>query len=247
MTANRHILLLAGAGEGRDIAERLQGDARFRVTASEHVPDRTHGPLPVSGRTGGFGGAQGFQDYLESANIDAVVDATHPFAHRMSARTAALCAQSGIAYLQVLRAPWVPGPGEVWTEVADEAAAAALIRPGERVFTTTGRAALGGFARLAPDCLCVRQIRPGQLPQGFEGAHQICDSGPFSVEDELETFRRLSIDVLVARNTGGEVSRTKLDAARILGLRVILIARPPLLEVARVGTSDAAMKWLEML
>lgn len=251
MTAPRpfrpHLLLLAGAGEGRAIAHALSAQDSFRVTASMHHPPRSLGPLPVPTRYGGFCGAEGFCAFLKAEGIDAVLDATHPFAHRISARTVDICASRGLPYAQVLRPPWVAGPGDIWQEVADETTACALLRPGQNVFTTTGRATLDGFRGFRGDRLFVRQIIEGAAPSDMPFVSLVPGAGPFSVADEKATFSRLRIDRLVVKNSGGVPSRTKLDAARELRLPVILLKRPPQPEATRLASVDEALQWVAAL
>lgn len=245
--ARVRLLLLAGSGEAREIASALADRADLSVIASLLHPPRAFGPLAVPQRLGGFGGAEGFRTFLRDQGVTAVLDATHPFAHRISARTADICAELGVAYRQVLRPPWRPGPGDHWTEVPDEAAAAALIQPGQRVFTTTGRATQARFGPLPDVKLFVRRLRHDLPEPPMTGVTYIPDEGPFSVDDELETFRRLNIDVLVAKNSGGLASQSKLDAARRLGLPVILIARPAQPRGEKLETVAAALNWVDSL
>jgi precorrin-6A/cobalt-precorrin-6A reductase len=242
-----HLLLLAGSGEGRAIASALAGRNGRRVTASLLHAPRAFGPLAVPTRLGGFGGAEAFRAFLEDHRIDAVLDATHPFAHRISARTAQICTEAGLPFAQVLRPAWVAGPGDAWQEVPDEAAACALIAPGERVFTTTGRATLEGFRGFPGDRLFVRQMQDRAAPADMPFARIVPGAGPFSAEAEHRTFRRLGIDRLVVKNSGGAPSRTKLDAARDLGLPVILLARPPQAVARPLQSVEAALDWVAAL
>lgn len=245
-----HLLLLAGSGEGREIAQALCATAQIRLSVSSHVSPRLPFPKGVGHRIGGFGGDAGMRTYLEAEGITAVLDATHPFADRISARVARLCDEMGLPSACVLRPPWGPEAGDDWCEVADVTAAAARIAPGQRVFTTTGRASLTGFAGCAAGHMFVRRLLPrtGSNPQmDMSCVTYVDDIGPFSVKDEVDTLRRLQIDVLVVKNSGGAASRTKLDAARQLGLPVILIARPPPPPGLILGEVSAALAWVDAL
>ena len=84
------LLLLAGTSDARRIA---QGLAETDVTTIASLAGVTRQPidLPCETRVGGFGGQDGFRLYLQTANIDAVVDANHPFAARMSQTAATIC------------------------------------------------------------------------------------------------------------------------------------------------------------
>lgn len=237
-----HLLLLAGSGESRELAACLA--PLGRVTASLLGQPRTFGPLPVPTRTGGFGGEAGLERYLADHGVTAVLDATHPFAVQIGHNAAAVCARMGLPYARVLRPPWRPGPGEVWTEVATEAEVRDHLRLGDRVFTTTGRATLEALAMGVPVRFLVRRMTRDTPPDHLKNVEYIIGKGPFSVDQEVENLTRARADVLVARNAGGAPSRSKLEAAHALNLKVILIARPPQPPGLRLETVQEALDWV---
>jgi len=237
------ILLLAGTGEARILATAL---AQAGVTAIASFAGATRNPavmdLPV--HTGGFGSAQGFSNYLKAHAIDRILDATHPFAHRISARSAATAATLGIDYLQLLRPPWSPQEGDNWTFLTNERAAADHIPKGATVFLATGRQTLDRFSNLTGRHLICRQIDPPDHPFPFANGAFLVGRPPFSVTDEITLFQRLGVDWLVVKNAGGSASATKLEAARSLGIKVAMIERPPQPDCARVATVEEAMAWV---
>ena len=243
MTRPAHLLLLAGSGEGRVLASAL-AKMPMRVTASLVQPDHWSGPLPVPTRAGGFGGAAGFAEFLDAEHITAVLDATHPFAARISERSYEMCRERGIPYLALDRDEWTPGAGDQWTcvDTADEAAE--LTHPGSRVFVTTGRETLAAFTDL-PDChFFFRRLAASGPASEAPGITYVYGVGPFSVEDEVATLRALNIDLLICKNAGGTLSRTKLDAARELGLPVILLRRPQPTGAPSVQSVEDALDWV---
>lgn len=241
------VLLLAGSGEARQLAGALAAMPGVAATASlagaTHMPAR----LPLPTRVGGFGGAGPFGAYLRAERIGAVIDATHPFAARISRRSAAVCAEAGVAYLQVLRPPWLPRPGDRWHLPRDAAEAVARIPAGATVFLATGRQTLDDFAGLRAACVHVRQIDPPDRPFPFARGGWVVGRPPFSVDDEIALFRRLGIDWLVVKNAGGRASASKLDAARALGLDVAMLRRPRQPAAPRVASVAAALDWLRRL
>ena len=238
------LLILGGTGEARRIAERLQGaDAIMSLAGATRTPEQQ--ALPT--RIGGFGGAEGFAAFLKDKEISAVLDATHPYAHRITARTAKICAEKGIPYLQFLRPGWDKEPGDNWTEIATEEEAATHIAPGAVVFLGTGRQTLDRFANLVGREVICRQIDPPTKPFPFPGGRYLVGRPPFSVEDEVALFRQLGVDWLVVKNAGGAASRTKLTAARMLGIPVLMLARPQQGAWPRVETVDAALDWVKAL
>ena len=52
------------------------------------------------------------------------------------------------------------------------------------------------------------------------------DRGPFGVESERTLMARHRIDVLVTRDSGGQTSEAKLEAARALHIPVVMVERP---------------------
>ena len=238
------LLLLGGTGEARQIAEHLRGqDAVISLAGATRNPEAQ--ALPT--RIGGFGGEDGFRAYLRDANITAVLDATHPFAHRITARTAQVCRTQELPYVQFLRPPWKPEPGDRWIEIAAEHEAAEHIPTGAVVFLGTGRQTLHRFANLKGREVICRQIDPPERPFPFEGGRFLVGRPPFSVEDEVALFSDLGVDYLVVKNAGGAPSRTKLTAARLLGIPVLMIARPPRGDWPVVETVAEVLAWVRAL
>ncbi len=239
------ILLLAGTGEARAIAAALAGQG-MPVVASLAGAVRQPLPLNVPTRIGGFGGEAGFLAYLDAARISAVIDATHPFATRITPRTARICAARRLPYLRIERPGWQAGPQDHWTLIDAEYDAAAHIPDGQTVFLATGRQTLGLYAGLAGSTLYCRQIDPAEMPFPYPKGGFIIGRPPFSVQAETDLFQRLGITWLIAKDAGGVENRTKLDAARDLGIKVLLIRRPATAG-PKVETVQAALDWAARL
>ncbi|MEV6595591.1 cobalt-precorrin-6A reductase [Actinoplanes sp. NPDC051346] len=231
------LLVLGGTTEGRALA------ARVPVISS--LAGRTSRPLlpPGEVRIGGFGGVDGLVRYLRAERIDAVVDATHPFAATMSGHAAAATSQAGVPLLVLRRPGWTSQPGDVWHRVPDLPAAAALVPAlGERVFLTTGRQSIAAFAALDECWFLSRSVEQptDPMPRRLE---VLLDRGPFTVDAEIALLRQHRIDVLVTKDSGGTTA--KLDAARARGLPVVMVNRPPLpAGVPTAATVDEAVSWL---
>lgn len=238
------VLLLSGTREARDVAAWLETSGIAAVASFAGV---TRGPLlpEIETRVGGFGGEAGFRSYLSEAGITHIVDATHPFAARISERTARVAMALGLDYLQLLRPPWEPETGDTWTPLSSEEEAAEHIVPGSRVFLATGRQTLLRFSALAHCTLICRQIDPPTAPFPFPNGAYLIGRPPFSIEDEIALFRRLEIDWLVVKNAGGASSATKLTAARALGLPVAMIARPAQPPGEKAASVEEAISWIK--
>ena len=121
------------------------------------------------------------------------------------------------------------------------------IEAGSTVFLATGKPTSVGFANLAACRLICRQIDHADEAFPFPNGEYLIGRPPFSIADEIALFRRLAIDWVVIKNAGGEASRSKLIAARELGLRVAMIKRPEMPDAPRVHTVDAALDWVRDL
>lgn len=240
------LLLLAGTGEAKTIAKTLF-DEGFDAVASLAGATRAPAPLALPTRSGGFGGAEQFDAYLSDQKIDAVLDATHPFADRISNRTARICAARSVPYCQLLRPAWEPGPDDDWTLLDCEEEAAQHVPNGSTVFLATGRQTLHRFANLSHCTLICRQIDSPDGPFPFPNGQFQLGRPPFSVEDEIALFKELEVDWLIAKNAGGSIPRTKLDAARHLGIHVGLLRRPEQPDGTKVETVAAALDWVRAL
>lgn len=236
------LLLLAGTAEARQLSEALAADG-IAAVASLAGAVRAPQELALPTFSGGFGGAAGFEAFIEATGITAVLDATHPYAVRITARTSEICAARGIPYLRLDRPAWAPQPGDRWTMIDAEEDAAAHVPPGATVFLATGRQTLSRFANLRVARVICRQIEPPGGPFPFEGGEFLIGRPPFPLAAEVDLFRALAVDVLVVKNAGGTASRPKLDAARSLGLPVLMIRRPPRPAAPVVETIGDALDW----
>lgn len=236
------ILLLAGTAEARAVARAL-AQSGPPVLASLAGATREPEPLPVRTRHGGFGGTEGFREVLAQEGISKVLDATHPFAHRITDRTSEICRAMAVPYLQLLRPPWQPEDGDNWTPIDTPEDAAAIIDPGATVFLATGRQGLDRFAGLTGREVICRQIDPPDTPFPFPGGRYLTGRPPFTEAEETELFQALGIDWLVVKNAGGQSSRSKLDAARVLGIKVAMLARPRRPDAPMVETVAEAIAW----
>jgi precorrin-6A/cobalt-precorrin-6A reductase len=225
------VLILGGTSEARALAGSLPG-----LTVISSLAGRTTAPLLPAGevRIGGFGGAEGLAAFVRTRRIAILVDATHPFAARISANAAAASAATGVPLLVLRRPGWISQPGDDWRRVRDLGEAAALVAGlGERVFLTTGRQEIAAFAGVDGCWFLARSVEPPEppMPQRLE---VLLDRGPYTLDGERELLAKHRIDVLVSKDSGGPAA--KLEAARERGIPVILVDRPP----APAGTKTAS-------
>lgn len=245
MTQKTKILVLSGSGEARRIIDLLHQDQSVTVVASLSGATRQPKSLPVETRRGGFGGYDAQKAYILDEGYDLVIDATHPFAAKISERTSNICREISIPYLHVRRSGWVAEMGDHWTMLDRAEDAEKYVPVGSTVFLATGRSTLESFANLSGRKLICRQIDPPDGDFPFENGSYLVGNPPFSVMDEENLFARLGVDFLIVKNAGGMPSRTKLDAARKLGIEVLMLTRPPLPDGEFVKSVDEAVSWVK--
>jgi precorrin-6A/cobalt-precorrin-6A reductase len=240
------VLILGGTSEGRQLAEQLAADGRYRTllsyagrTESLQRPDTAH-------RVGGFGGSEGLAAFVRAQGFDALVDTTHPFAARISANAVAAAERAEVPLIRLVRAPWQAVPGDRWAEVESmQAAAEALGSTPRRVFLTVGRLEIAAFARAPQHDYLVRAV--DAFDTGLPRARVLAARGPFALADERQLLERERIELLVSKNAGTRATYPKLEAARALGIGVVMVQQPPLPSAREVGTLGEVVSWLDGL
>ena len=238
------VLVLGGTTDGRELATRLL-DAGVQVTSS--LAGRVADVRPPEGdvRIGGFGGIAGLVDYLRSRAVCAVVDATHPFAERITAHAVEACALAGIPLVRVARPSWSArsdAAGWNWVDGLGEAQVRAE-GLGRRVFLAIGRQDLDQFASWNDRYVLARVITAPEptLPASWE---VISARGPFRREEEVDLMRSRGIHVLVTKDSGGPTA-AKLDAAALLNIPVVVVRRPPVpAGLTTVASVTEAVSWV---
>ncbi|MFJ8193757.1 cobalt-precorrin-6A reductase [Streptomyces sp. NPDC096094] len=242
-----HVLILGGTTEARRLAAEL---ARSGVRVTTSLAGRVTRPGSLAGevRTGGFGGPDGLAAWLREQHVDALVDATHPFAGTITANAVLAAAATGTPAVILRRPGWQAGPGDHWHPAASLAEAADLLPGlGRRVLLTTGRLGLAAFAQLPDHHFVARSVEPPEPPLPPD-TRVLLARGPFTEADETALLRDHRIDVLVTKDSGGAATAAKLTAARELALPVVVVRRPPLPRGAdAVSDVPAVLERLERL
>ena len=236
------VLILGGTAEARELAARLFRDG---VAVTSSLAGRVANPrLPVGEvRVGGFGGPDALARWLTEHDVAAIVDATHPFAERISASAATAAPAAGVPLLRLERPGWSERPGDRWHWADDlDAAAASIAGVGQRVLLTTGRQGLAAFEAVDRAWFLIRCVDPPDPP--LPPRHELLlDRGPYTLDGELALLARHAIDLVITKDSGGKHTEAKLDAARERGLAVIVVRRPPRSVAPTVSTVEDAVDW----
>jgi precorrin-6A/cobalt-precorrin-6A reductase len=238
------VLILGGTTEANQLVAMLANDARFDAVLSYAGRTERPTPPPIPWRVGGFGGVDGLTNYLRDENIARVVDATHPFAAQMSAHAIAACAIANVPLLALERLPWQRLPRDRWIQVDDFTAAAEALGPSpRRVFLGIGRMQLAPFASHPQHFYLVRLVDPPRAPLPLP-AELIVARGPFDLAGDRVMLADHRIDIVVARDAGGDGAFAKIEAARALGLPVVMVRRPSIPARDKVETVGEVLRWL---
>ncbi len=237
------VLILGGTAEGRALARDLVVDGTAVVSSlAGRVSDPALPPGEV--RIGGFGGPGGLATFLRQREITTIVDATHPFAARMSAHAALASRAAGVPLVRLSRPGWAAHPSSgTWHWVRELAGARSTAETlGTHPFLTTGRQSLPAFESWTERPVLIRLVEPPEvsLPASWR---VIYSRGPYARDTELRLMREHGVDVLVTKDSGGTHTVAKLDAAAELGLPVVILRRPPaepgVTTVSDVGSARA--------
>jgi precorrin-6A/cobalt-precorrin-6A reductase len=238
------LLILGGTAEAAELAARLAVEPRLETVTS--LAGLTQLPTPLAGRTrrGGFGGPDGLAATLRDERFDALIDATHPFAARIAAHAAEAANAAGVPRVRLLRPPFPRTDGDRFVPVADMAAAAEALPQGARVFLAAGRRELAPFAARRDLWCLVRMIEPPAAGDTLPAGEVVIGRPPPDAESEIALLIAHRIGWIVSKDSGGRAG-AKIEAARRLGLPVVLVERPPQPAGPTVETVEAAIAWAE--
>jgi len=231
------ILILGGTAEARQVAGVLaaRGDCDVVLSLAGRIGNPIGQGVPV--RIGGFGGVEGLAAYLKETAVGLRIDATHPYAARISANAAYAADEAGVPLLALRRPGWERTDGDRWTEVDDVAGAVRVLGGAPRhVFLTLGRQDVHAFEAAPQHYYLMRSVDPVEPPLALPNLETILARGPFETADELALLERRGIDALVSKNSGGAATYGKIAAARALGIEVVMVRRPALPEVPSAPT-----------
>lgn len=222
------IWLVGGTSESRDVAHLLsQHRIPWLATVTRESARRLYRDLPGTVRVGLLT-PDNLTAFLHRENIQAVVDASHPFAAEVSQ----LAMSARCPYLRYDRPRVSLHPDTlVFPDFAS------LLQPeyleNRRVLLTVGVKALPDFrpwcdraqlwARILPSPTSIEQGRAA----GFAGDRLIPQRLPVTLEEERQLWQHLGVDTVVAKAAGKASGLdVKQAVAQALGVRLLVVDRP---------------------
>lgn len=173
------------------------------------------------------------EKFFLNEQFDCVVDATHPYAQKVTQNIRSACRKTQTEYFRLLREEEDCGQCMVFSSIPD--AIRYLNQTRGAILVTTGSKELSCYGELSD---ASRRVYARVLPTveglracesiGLSGSHIIAMQGPFSEELNLAMLRQTGASYLVTKDSGrvGGIAE-KCSAAKRAGATVILIGRPP--------------------
>jgi len=197
-------------------------------------------------RIGGFGGVDGMVDYLHTHQVTHIIDATHPFAAQISQNAITAAKIASIRYCALTRPQWQADAQDSWHHLASlDEAVGWLDRPALRVMLAIGRQNLSLFEPLRQHYFLLRLVDAPDSPPQFENFDMVISRGPFDYETDMALLEQHQIDTIICKNSGGTGARAKLEAARSLGLDVVMIDRPAYPERTEFYDIEQLINWVK--
>lgn len=239
------VLILGGTLEARRLSLELVDLQTYDVLTS--LKGITSTPQTYGGTmiTGGFGGLSGFRRFLQDNNIQACINATHPFAAAMSSTAQTATQELGVPYIRLRRVIWKQEPGDIWESVSTMERAKNRIDSSGPVFLAIGSQGMETFCELTDARFLIRTVDPVPPERQWPNARYVTGLPNQAVEIETDLLRRENIVQVVARNSGGAAGYSKIVAARTLGLSVVLVRPPAERNGVSAETVEEAVNWLE--
>ncbi|MBQ6296462.1 MAG: cobalt-precorrin-6A reductase [Selenomonadaceae bacterium] len=250
---NTKIFLIAGTEDGRKLAEFLSRK-NFDVTASV-VSDygrkllETCAGIKINDKPLD---RDDLEKILREEQFNFLVDASHPYAKNISANAIAAAQAAQIVYIRYERAEVAFDYEKIFHVDSYEEAAIKAAELGKNIFLTTGSRNLKIFVDLLKDCNLTARILPTAevLTQcealSLTPKNIIAMQGPFTTELNVELFKHAKAEVIVTKNSGQiGGADTKLEAAKILNLPVVMINRPKIIYPNLATTFNDVLKLLE--
>ena len=241
----KKILIIGGTREGNKLASFFE-DHNLKYIISYAGVIKEVFKKKFKKRVGGFGGRVGISDYIKKNKITHVIDASHPFSPKISLNTLNACKSNNTPIIRYTRKPWFKRKGDNWIKVKNfDESTDYLKGNAKNVFLAIGKKNLQTYKKHPQHCYLLRVINKINIKNFFPNQKCIAFNSTLTIEEEINILKRYKIELVVSKNSGGDLAYKKIIAARELKIPVIIIDRPKDLKLEKVYTFESVLKWLD--
>ncbi|KZM44316.1 precorrin-6x reductase [Marinomonas sp. SBI22] len=244
------ILLLGGTADARRLCDRLitqNLDVIYSIAGLVRTPD-----LDCEILVGGFTQFGGLTQYVKENGIELILDVTHPYAQKMSDQAVVTAKETEVPVWRFHRPAWVATDKDDWQFYRNFDELVALLEKYSCPLLSAGQLSLEALMCLHEQDNLKKLVWRTAVPPKFcyeklTKLHWVKAIGPFLYQDEKILIQTQDIDVIVSKNSGGSSTSAKLQVAQDMGLKVLILERPILLEPNRefdslIECADAIMQ-----
>ncbi len=231
------IFLIAGTADGRELAKFLSDKNQVTASVVSNYGRKIleqYSNIKINDKK--LNQAE-LEKILRENNFEILIDASHPYAENVSQNAISACKSAGIFYLRYERAEVELNYKKIYHVESYAQAAKISAELGKNIFLTTGSRNLKNFLSCAEikNCNVTARILPtaevlAEVEKILSPKNIIAIQGPFSVELNIELYKHAQAEVIVTKNSGAVGGAdTKIQAAEILNLPVVVIDRPKII------------------
>ena len=225
------VCIFAGTSEGRRLAEQLCGRGlQMTVCVATEYGEILLGEHPDIQIRAGRMDRQQMEEMLQNGGFAIVIDATHPYADKVTENIAEACQNTGMEYLRLIRGSNFDDSDGIFVE--NTAACVEYLKNTEgNILLTTGSKELPAYAELHERIYA--RVLPMQASldicaqSGVAPERIIAMQGPFDAEMNLALLKMTGAKYMVTKDTGGPGGYgAKISAAKAAGVQAVIIGRP---------------------
>ena len=240
----KKILIIGGTQEGNKLANYFKEHNLEYIISYAGVVEEVY-KKKFKKRVGGFGGKIGIFNFIKQNKITHVIDASHPFSQKISLNTYNVCKSYNIPIITYTRKPWFERKNDNWIKVGDFNESADYLKgEAKNVFLAIGKKNLQVFKKYPQHCYLLRVINNQDINNLFPNQKCIAYNSKLNVEEEIKILKKYKIEVIVSKNSGGNLAYNKIIAARKLKIPVVIISRPKSLRSKKIYTLESLLEWL---
>ena len=233
----KDVFIFSGTTEGRTLARWLasRGIMVHVRVATEYGAEVMEKDDNIDVKVGSCGGAEGIAAVIRDNMFSLVVDATHPYATKVSEHIRQGCGMAGAEYIRLKREDSDVEMDSDIIPVDDVQGAVDFLKGTEgNILAATGSNEIELYTQI-PDyrervtarVLSVLHSVQKCAEYGFEGKNLICAQGPFTEQMNYATLTQINAAYMVTKDSGTVGGyEDKVRAARRAGVRVVMVRKP---------------------